>query len=245
MGRRLRRFIVVGDNHGNKANRKAVAAALDFKKAFKPSIRIHLGDGFDFACLRKNASNEETREPIEDDIYAGNQFNNDYDPTHYLRGNHCERLWRLLKCDDGKLQDAARRWVNEIESQLSKAIVLPYHKRKGVLKIGQKSFLHGYHGGVNAARQAALIWGDCIMGHIHAFDSASVPGPNGRRVGQSCACLCDVDQEYNSAQANTLRQSNGFFYGFITPSGAYQTFQAESLAGSWYFPTEFRECRPV
>lgn len=235
--------MVVADNHGDKANGKAVAAALDFKKSFRPEVRIHLGDGFNFECLRKNASEQERRAPILGDIAAGEQFIDEFNPTYYLRGNHDERLWKLLDSDNGEMRDIAGEWTTRIEKHLRRAFVLPYHKRKGVLEIGQQSFIHGFHNGVNAVRQAAQIWGDVVMGHIHAFDSASLPGAQ-RKIGRSCACLCDVDQEYNSAQANTLRQSNGFYYGFITPKGAYQFFQAESLGGSWYFPTEFRECRP-
>lgn len=243
MTKRVQRFVVISDSHGSEADTKAVAAMLDFVKAFKPTIRVHAGDLFDFACLRRNASDQERRQPIRDDIDAGLTLLADFKPTHFLRGNHDERLWDLLKSDDGNLRDVGNEWVGQIEKSLCGVHMLPYDKRKGVLKLGPVSVIHGYHTGLNAVRAAAQIWGNVLMGHIHAIDSASVPGVE-RRVGRAIGCLCHLDYQYNRAQANTLRQAHGWAYGFLT-SDSHQTFQAESLAGSWYFPTEFRECRPT
>ena len=243
--RKVQRFIVISDTHGSEADTRAVAAMLDFTKAFKPTIRIHAGDLFDFACLRRNASDQERRQPIRDDIDAGLQLVGDFKPTHYLRGNHCERLWDLLKSDDGNLRDVGNEWINQIEHKLRGVKMLPYHKRDGVFKLTETlSVIHGYHTGLTAARMAAQIYGSVLMGHIHTIDQYSIPGIE-RRIGRAIGCLCHLDQDYNRAHANTLRHQHGFCYGFITPNGSYQTFQAESLGGSWFFPTEFRECRPV
>lgn len=243
MSKTTQRFVVVSDNHGSEADTKAVAAMLDFVKAFKPTIRVHAGDLFDFACLRRNASDQERRQPIRDDIDAGLQLIADFKPTHFLRGNHDERLWDLLKSDDGQLRDIGCEWVDQIEGKLRGVQMLPYHKRHGVLKIGKLTVIHGYHAGVGAVRMATMIWGSLVMGHIHAIDQFSVPGIE-PRVGRSIGCLCHRDFDFNRAHPNTLRHAVGFAYGFITPNGSYQIFQAESLEGAWFFPTEFRECRP-
>lgn len=241
--KRTQRYVNIADSHGSECDGKAVAAMLDFVKAFKPTIRIHSGDLFDFACLRKNASDEEKRKPIKHDTDCGLKLLADFKPTHFLRGNHDERLWDLLISDDGKTRDWANGEVDKIEHKLRGVVMLPYHKRKGVLTIGQKKFIHGYHSGINAARAAALIYGDVEAGHVHSIDLVNIPGIE-PRTGRTIGCLCQIDQDYNRAQPNTLRHRHGFSYGFITPSGAYQTFQAESLGGSWFFPTEFRECKP-
>lgn len=239
------RFVVISDTHGTEADGAAVAAMLDFVESFKPTLKVHAGDLFDFACLRRNASEQERRQPIIDDIDAGLQLIEEFAPTHYLRGNHCERLWDCLKSDDGKIRDIGGEWTGRIEHALAlqKTAMLPYHKRDGVLRIGHLKIVHGYHSGLTAARMAAQVYGSVLMGHIHAIDQFSIPGIE-RRIGRAIGCLCKLDQDYNRAQANTLRQQHGFVYGFILPNGSYQVFQAESLDGSWYFPTEFRECKP-
>ena len=243
MSRRAQRFVVISDSHGSEADAKAVAAMLDFTKAFKPTIRVHAGDLFDFACLRRNASDQEKRQPIRDDIDAGLQLLADFKPTHYLRVNHCERLWDLLQSDDGNLRDVGNEWVGQIEKSLCGVHMLPYHNRKGVFKLTPNlSVIHGYHAGINAARAAAMIYGNVLMGHNHAIDCVTIPGIE-PRIGRSIGCGCHIDMNFNRAQPGTLRHAHGFAYGFITQNH-HQVFQAESLAGSWYFPTEFRECKP-
>ena len=47
------RVVVMGDNHGNHADPDTLKAVLAFCKDFKPHHRVHLGDNWDFAALRK------------------------------------------------------------------------------------------------------------------------------------------------------------------------------------------------
>lgn len=238
-----RKFIAVSDNHGHHYEPRACAAMFDFLKSWKPDLRIHLGDCFDMTALRRGASDDDKRTPLSDDVAAGCDFLRKFSPTHFLRGNHDERLWDLLDVDDAKLSEYALKLVDEIRDAIGDAKMLPYHKRNGVLKIGKLSFIHGYHSGLNAARMAAQVFGSVLMGHVHTIDQFSVPGLE-PRIGRAIGCMCQVDATYNRAQANTLRQTNGFSYGFIFPSGHYQVFQAEGIAGTWYMPSEFRCIQP-
>jgi hypothetical protein len=163
-----------------------------------------------------------------------------YKPTHFLRGNHDERLWDAAKQDDGKLADFASYLIIDIKDALGDAVLLPYNKRDGVLRLGSLKIIHGYHAGITAARQAALVYGSVLQGHAHTIDHAPIPGIE-RRMGRCCGCLCKLELDYNRAQANTLRWAHGWAYGFLLPSGQYQVYQAEQVAGRWFLPTEFRD----
>lgn len=238
MSRNAKRWMAVFDNHGDRQDNGAVEAALAFAKHWKPEVRVHGGDCFDFRCLRKKASDFERRASLSDDMEAGCSFLRRYKPTHFLRGNHDERLWDLLDEDDGKLAGYAKHLIEEIKDALGNAQVFPYDKRRGVLRLPgtHLKILHGFHSGVTAARQAGLVYGSCIMGHVHTVDQYSLPGLE-RRVARAAGALCLLDQDYNRAQAQTLRQSHGWVYGLILPSGEYTVWQAEQVGGKWHVPT--------
>lgn len=233
------RFIAVFDNHGNKAVPHVIAAALRFAKDFKPTVRIHGGDCFNFAALRKGATDEEKREKIRDDIDAGADFVKRFKPTHWLRGNHDERLYDALGSDDGKLADFASFLTADIDEAFGDIPVFPYCKRKGVMTYGDHKVLHGYNAGMYAARHAAMAYGSLMMGHVHAHDEQSVPRFD-RATGHSSGCLCELQQTYNRGHLATLRQDHGWLYG-LNVRGRLLVWHAKHIDGRWYLPSEIRE----
>ncbi len=235
------RWAALFDNHGNKAVESVVKVALDFcLKVFKPTIRIHGGDCFNFAALRKGANDEEKREKLSEDFDAGISFLEKFKPTHFLRGNHDERLYDMLQSDDGKLSDYAGSLTTQIDETLKGCKVFPYDKRSGVMQLGNHKVLHGYNTGLYAARHMAAAYGHSMMGHVHSDDVQSIPRWEGA-VGHTSGCLCAIDQDYNRSHIATLRQSHGWLYGFLYPSGAVQVNHARMIDGKWILPTEFIE----
>jgi hypothetical protein len=233
------RFTVAFDNHGDCIDRKAERAFFEFLKWWKPQRRIHGGDNWDFRALRRKASEDERREGLGQDLADGCDFLRRYQPTDFLLGNHDFRMWDLIGSDNKFLAGLASQVMVEIEEAIGKAAVLPYHKREGVLKVGHLKVVHGYHSGITAARQAGLVYGSCLMGHVHSIDQYSLAGLE-RRIARVCGCLCKLDMDYNRAQPQTLRQAHGWGYGLLFPSGSYQYWQAEEVDGKWYFPSEVR-----
>lgn len=55
IGRKWKKFLVVGCSHGQMADPKALAAVLKFKESFKPHFTAHLGDAFDTTAFRAGA----------------------------------------------------------------------------------------------------------------------------------------------------------------------------------------------
>lgn len=235
------RFVCAADNHGSNVDESAATAFHEFCKTYKAEHRIHLGDNWDFACLRRGASDEEKREPIRDDIDAGLAFLAKFKPTVFLRGNHDARLYDAVESDDGKLADFAGYLAADIEESLKGVKVYPYCKRRGVHRMGKLAGIHGYHAGLNAARFMAQCYGDSIGGHVHASDQARTARSDGA-VGHTSGALCKLDARYNRAHANTLRQNAGWLYGLTWPNGSFQVWHADRMDdGTWFLPSEWRE----
>lgn len=237
------RFMAGFDVHGDQQDPAANKVFFEFAEHWKPKIRICGGDQFDFRPLRKGASEDERREHLSADVEAGMRWFNRFKPTHYLRGNHCERLWEAAESGTGAVQELAQRGVQDISAMVArhKCQMLPYHKRKGVLQIGHLKVLHGFAGGIYAARQHALVYGSCLFGHVHFVDEHPIAGLE-RRVARACGCLCKTDMEYNARQMQTLRQSHGFAYGLLNEkTGNYHVWVAEEIDGKWLLPSEFKE----
>lgn len=235
----MTRWCAVSDNHGDHADPDATRVFFEWMKHFKPQIRLHLGDCYDFRALRRGASEEERRESMRADIDAGNDFIKRYKPAVWLRGNHDERLWDGATHNDARIADPCQSGIDRIRDNAGDCTIFPYHKRNGVHKLGDTTFVHGYHSGETATRNAAKIYGNVVMGHNHFVDSQPIPGLE-RRVGRCIGCLCRLDADYNRAQANTLRQAHGWAYGFVTKTGRTVTWQAQEIDGKWILPSEAR-----
>lgn len=234
-----KRFLVCGDLHGDMQDDSAVAALLKFDKVWKPQVRIFLGDLWDFRPLRGGASEDERLESMRADYKTGLAFAKQWRPDYFLRGNHDERLWQLRDRGKGVAADYAGELIESIDREFSamKCKVLPYHKRDGVLRLGHLKCIHGFHAGVFATRQSALIYGSVLMGHTHTVDEHAIPGME-RRVARSIGALCRLDMDYNSRQPLSLRHAHGFAYGVQHDDGSYQIWQAEEIKKRWLVATQ-------
>jgi hypothetical protein len=234
------RFVAAFDVHGDRQHAPSVNALLKFCELWKPQIRVHGGDNWDFRPLRRKACEDERRESMASDFRAGVKFLTQFKPTHFVRGNHDERLWELSESDHGVESDYAVNAVGEITALVKqlRCAMLPYHKRDGVLRIGHLKILHGYHCGVFASRQTALVYGSALFGHTHVIDEHAIPGLE-RRVARNCGCMCELDMDYNARQPNTLRQAHGFAYGAVNAkTGFFHVWQAEEVDGKWIVPSD-------
>lgn len=237
------RFIVGFDVHGDKQDKAANEAFFKFTNQWKPHIRIMGGDLWDFRPLRKGASDDERRESMKKDYHAGLDWFQRFKPNFFVRGNHDERLWELSAAGDGVRSDHGKDGVDEIEAEAKKmgCRILPYDKRKGVLRIGHLKVIHGFFCGVYAARQTALVYGSTLFGHVHDITEHSIPRLE-RSVARCGGCLCDLDMPYAARTPNTLRQAHGWPYGVINSrTGNYHVFQAEKIDGKFMLPSDVVE----
>lgn len=233
-------FVFASDLHGDKQDPKVVKRLFRQMDETNPKILIFGGDLFDLRPLRKGASPEERRESAIKDIEDGLQFfegffNRPARMKYAHDGNHDKRLEDLALSKDGVLSDYAVQQLERLNSLAKKLGVtrLPYHKRKGILEIGELRTLHGYYSGVRAAQQHATTYQCCLFGHTHTIDTIPVAGME-RRVARGVGCLCFTDMDYNATQPNSMRHANGWAYGAINlKSGLYFASQAEEVDGTW------------
>lgn len=235
-----RRFCCTGDNHGALVHRDDAEAFFKFCADWKPQERIHLGDNFDFANLRRGADPREEGDDMEPDLTAGFMFLERFRPNVFLLGNHDWRLWKATRDARGLVRKFAADTVAQIDKVClaMKCQVLPYHSRHGVYKIGKLSFLHGYHAGVGAIAQHARIYRDSVFGHLHCNGIVSERGPDSPKA-HCVGGLGDHEKmEYASQRTATLAWGPGWAYGVVNPkTGSYNLWLAQKTDGRWILPT--------
>ena len=239
---RWEKFAAAADNHGIEQDDEAVAAFLRFVKEFKPKHRIHMGDGFNFAPLRRKASEDERRQDIREDMNVGKRFIEEFRPTDYLLGNHEFRIYDTRDTGSGLVQQLCTEGIKEIE-KLCRYVgsrIYPYDTDGGILTIGSLNFLHGFYVGVNAARRHAADFDSCLFGHVHTIAEAPVPGRR-ERVARSIGCLCKLRQPYNARTPSALQHRHGWAYGVINKvTGDYLALQARKVGDQWLIPSEIQ-----
>ena len=237
---------IVSDTHGDMIDPLMEAKFFDWLADYKPAIRIHAGDLFDFRPLRNGASLEERQEGMRPDFDAGMDFIKRYfaggSQKWILWGNHDQRLFDLAQTNSGPLADHAKDIIRQIKTLLTKLKVqtLPYDSRLGVLRLGHLKVLHGFHSGVGAARAQAAIYGNCIFGHDHSQSIAPVPNLDGPAMAMGTGCMTQIDMAYNARQTNKLRHQQGWVYGNLCSDGTYNAFQAKRVGDSVYAATDFK-----
>lgn len=239
-----KRFVIASDNHGQEIDALVERVFFSWLKDWKPEIRIHAGDLFDFSPLRNGASQEDKAESMGEDYKAGTEFARrlfaNGEQKHFLRGNHDERLWDLRFKTEGVLRDFAAQKTGEIEKTMKAWGVrtYPYDARLGVCRIGKMQVIHGFRTGVGAAKAHATIYRNCIFGHTHSQDVAPVENLEGPALAMGTGCMCVIDMPYNARQTNKLRHQQGWIYGLVYPDGTYQAFQAKRVGNNFNLASE-------
>jgi predicted phosphodiesterase len=243
-----KRFVVVADSHGDMLDPKVASALFAFLKDWKPEIRVHAGDAWDFRNLRKGASDDEKAASLVDDWEAGTEFLTKFyeggKENHFLRGNHDERLWHFANSATGLLRDYAHDGIKRVEALMRKTRtrMLPYDSALGVLKLGELRVVHGYHTGAGATRSHANVYGNVIFGHVHTIESSAIPSLEPCEA-RSIGCLCIRDMDYCNAKTAKLRWGQGWASGILHEDGTYTLNQVRRIQGAFHAPIEFASYR--
>jgi hypothetical protein len=242
-----RRFVAVADSHGDQLDPESDSALTAFMADFKPTVRIHLGDAFDFVALRNGASPEEKAVSLDNDWKVGGDFMRRFfdggKENFFLEGNHDRvRLENFTGNHNALIRDAADDGIKKLDALYRKCRCksFPYDSRLGVLRLGDLKCIHGYACGVGATAKHARVYGNVIHGHTHVIECVAVESDLGSKEARAIGAMCRIDMPYNSRQMNKLRHANGFAYGFLFESGEYQIFQARKIDGRFYAATDIR-----
>lgn len=211
---------------------------------WKPEIRVHGGDNWDFRNLRKGASDDEKAQSLAADWEAGSDFMRRYfdggRENIFLRGNHDERLYDFTRNATGIIRDFANDGVKRLEGivRQSHARMLPYDSALGVYELGKLTVIHGYFHGVNACRQHANTYRNCVFGHVHTFESAPVPSLKPASA-DSVPCLCIRDMDWVNKKTAKLRWAQGWAYGLLFANGDYVLHKVRKIDGRFHAATGF------
>jgi hypothetical protein len=235
----LTRWIFVSDTHGDREDPAAMEAMYEFLNWWKPTVRIAGGDHGDFRSLREKASENERQESCEEDVAAMCRFFERYRPTVWTKGNHDDRVYRVI--DDprtkGTLRDACRAFARRIESSLPESCIrLPYALRRGAHRMGQMHFTHGYAHGKSAALDMVRTFGTSVVfGDLHRCEETPADDINGS-IGMCAGCLCQLDMDYAKNTRGALRWSHGFVYGVMDAHGNHHAWFARPRGGTCLLP---------
>ena len=241
-----RPFTICGDSHGDMIDIKARKAFLDFCDAYRPDIRIHLGDAIDFRGWRKGASPEDKAESMQRDYDMGMQFLRDMGATVWLWGNHDKRVLDVATSANGSMRDYAGKIATDMHDTAKQigCKVVPWGVRKGVYELGKVRaggyrVIHGYRHGIHALVAEVKTYGRVIHGHIHCRGSF-VGSTYDATEGHTIPCLCRLDMDYAAGNETGLRQEHGWAYGVVNDRTGAVVFQhARKIGRDWITPSEF------
>jgi predicted phosphodiesterase len=250
------KFVVVGDNHGHHVSETSVDAFESFLNHFKPELRIHDGDNWDFGAWRKGASIEEQNERNDEDLAAGADFIKLLRPNVMLLGNHDQRAFDQLESDNVDRQKSALHAVekmHEVLRQVNCKKVFEYKvkgpRERDVNFFKYKNLIttHGmYAGNQSATRRIAQTVGHpgCVVvhGHTHDFNIITLEHISGPIVGISSMMMADVNQlGYSLKRMATTRWTNGWVYGVIDElTGNVKAFTAHKFGTGFIITEDFK-----
>lgn len=243
MSKNITKVLVMADNHGNHGNQDTLQAILDFKKDFKPDHTWHLGDNWNFACLRKGVNIEDMEGAgvdLAEDVDAGCEWLAKLRPDMMNEGNHDARVWDRMRATDSRTKlknlDKIYRTMKKMYRQCGVKRFAPYTARKNVLKIGPVAGAHGFGGNFTRTWEA-LNQGPgtaLVCGHWHTAMQMMMPR-HGGGVMWLCGASCDLEMDYNEKQLGSLKHQNGFM-AFIIKDRHYVGRQAHKFNGEWLMP---------
>ena len=240
------RVVVMGDNHGNHADPATLEAILAFCRDFKPHHRVHLGDNWDLAALRRGVGNQDreaSQAALLEDIEAGIQWVQQYRPTHFLMGNHEHRIRELMHVTDSITRLEA---LQGIDAKMRRAIrnsgcrvIKEYTVQENFVDLGPLTFTHGFYHGNDAIIKTAHRFNSgpgraVVMGHLHRAEQHNLERRGGGAVWIN-GCACDLSLQYAERRPSTLRWQNSFM-AFIYRGEHYIGRQAHRFAGRWVMP---------
>lgn len=242
----MKRVLAVGCSHGDYIDPVAEAGVLEFKRRWKPHTTVHLGDAWDFACLRTGArGNSEDvdrgRDPRPDMDRAAS-FIRELRPTHFLFGNHEARVVELAGHWCARTATLAKVVYAEIVDALG-AVKCEFRDQWDMrtwFRFGDFKFLHGTLFGSYYLRDTARALGNVVVAHAHRPGIATAERDDGVRA-YSPGCLRSVESAgYAKARASTLAWGHGVVWGEYDDKHAhlwlYQPTTHETVAGWKVFP---------
>lgn len=209
---------------------KAVAAALDFVRDFKPDALILGGDALDCGAISHHNYNKPGRTEGLRLFADAKLFRSEVldvlekyaKELVYITGNHEAWLNDLMERDPGLEEILDLKELLKLNDRWK---IIP---QGGYYHLGKLTFIHGDQLRSNeyCAKYAVLAYQRNIrFGHFHtyqAFTMTSACDTDMGRTGVAVPCLCRKDPSYGNSAPNKWVQ--GFNYGYLWDNGNFNDY---------------------
>jgi predicted phosphodiesterase len=219
-----RRLLVLPDIHVPDHDVSALSIVKDFARDWKPHDVVQLGDIINADQVSEYPNDCST--PLKREFKIARGILDDFKVTHFLQGNHCQRLTRV-----GLVKRTLRSMLDPVRNLgLNKRGIYhrPYHSERGIFKFGKLSVVHGFFCGENAALQHSRAYGCVAFGHVHRRMIQQPKAAGTHATGYGLGCLCRLDLPYMDGKPpHGWSQGFGFFYVF--KSGHFSPYMASII----------------
>ena len=223
----FKRFWIGFDRHAPEFDPAVDEIAVEFIRDFKPHIRVAGGDWQ--TVDQVSTFDNESETTLKAEFEMNRMALRKYGITHYLEGNHEARLRRV-----GMKLDPRLRSLLDLQDNLAlkrlKITLLPYNPRTGILRIGHLKVLHGFYANEYVAKKTAIIYGSCVFGHCHRFQTHQPKAAFEDSVGEAIGMLGRLDQSWVDDKA-PMGWAQGFAFGYLHRNGYYDLYSVRVLEG--------------
>ncbi len=218
------RILFLGDSQIPDQDDPALKVARDFHRDFKPHKTVHVGDLLNVDQVSDYPN--DCGVSLEDEFELGRNLLRDFKVTHFLLGNHEQRLQR-----PGLVKPTLRKTFDPVRNlHLSEMGIKwkPYHKTEGIFTFGKLNVIHGYFIGQHAAMQHALAYNCVLFGHTHRVQSFQPKHAFTQHTGYNIGCTCKLDLVYRQNQPPD-GWCQGFAFGYFFRSGMFSLYQVKLI----------------
>jgi len=221
--RTVKKFWVGFDRHAPEFDPTIDKIVAEFLADFKPQIRVAGGDWM--TCDQVSSFENESPTHLAEEFAMTRDILERWGVTHFLEGNHEQRLSR-----PGTKLDQRLRGMCDVQTHLklkeSGIKFLPYHPRDGVLRIGELKILHGFYANEYVAAKTAKTYGTCVFGHAHRFQTFWPKEAFNNNCGFSIGMLGRIEQTYMESRP-PAGWVQGFAFGYIHRNGWFDLYTAK------------------
>lgn len=239
----FKKFIAFGCSHGDLIDSDCESFLQKFIADFKPDLRIHLGDAWDYRALRKGIGNSdpEAFDDLEEDTTRGFLTLERLQANVLLLGNHDYRLYRIAHEHGPALaRKAAKDGVKHLQkwAKANGCKLFPYHVDEGVFKFanGQGVCVHGYSANNNSLQEHIAYYcppkGTLIMAHLHTPQYATAR-KHGGADGYCVGTIAESSKmHYAAHRFATSRWGAAFTFGEYK-GNQIKTYLARRTPSGW------------
>jgi len=207
--REWKRVLCIFDVHVPHEDKGCLAIAQAFADDWKPHYVVAGGDWGDTSQVSTFPSEDEI--DLADEFDRQKELIESFHVTHWLEGNHEERLRRI-----GVSNKRLRKLTSPVRNLKLKERGIQirfYHRKRGVFRFGKLKVLHGFRTNEYVARSTAEAYGCCMFGHSHRFQTHQPKHAFENHTGFAVGCMCRLDLPWaDNRPPQGWMQGFSFFY---------------------------------